>query len=504
MAYFTREEIEHILQEYFDTESKQQYVGARYITIFGRKGEDTMEWDDGAPYEPLTVVVNEGNSYVSRTYVPTGIDISDTRYWLKAFNFNAQVEQYRRDVAAFDDRITTNTNNITAANGRIDDEVLARTNADAALTNRLDATDGNLAALQTSYNNCNKGILVLGDSYGEGYTPDGNVTSWVTMFTNHVSRYGFNVYSKSYGGTGFWREDVNKRFSTLATQVIETLTDTQKKSIGTVIVGGGYNDRENSNADILNGMIALRDVINQNLVNVKRVLIFPFGMGVEGLTTGSHASFTYSMIQNMIRNYINANANALLGTVVGGANMLLRRNNYFSSDFVHPSVDGQFIIANFVSDVFLGNPESMMSPRYNTYYTPNITYNEGVSGEQFQLMSESDSFIVTTPSGGFIRFTTPITIGLNQTPINIGTFADAALQKNANFRMPIIAVFRSTTSTPKRYVSVQAALGFTNGNVYVQGMTADDAGTNFMQIDSVDQIQYLINTYPRFDGLYLQ
>lgn len=100
MAYFTREEIEHILQDYFDTEGKQQYVGARYITIFGRKGEDTMEWDDGAPYEPLTVVVNEGNSYVSRTYVPTGIDISDTRYWLKAFDFNAQVEQYRRETAA--------------------------------------------------------------------------------------------------------------------------------------------------------------------------------------------------------------------------------------------------------------------------------------------------------------------------------------------------------------------------------------------------------------------
>ncbi len=349
-----------------------------------------------------------------------------------------------------------------------------------------------------------RGVLVLGDSYGEGYTPDGNVTSWVTIFTNHVSRYGFNVYSKSFGGTGFWRDDVNKRFSTLATQVIETLTDTQKASIGTVIVGGGYNDRENSNTDILNGMIALRNVINQNLVNVRRVLIFPFGMGVEGLTTGSHASFTYSMIRDMVRNYIGANANALLGTVVGGANMLLRRNNYFSSDFVHPNADGQFIIANFVSDVFLGNPESMVSPRYNSWYAPNITYNEGITGGQFQLVSDSDSFIVTTPSGGEITFTTPINIEFSRAQNNIGTYADAGLQKPANVRIPIIAVIRSTTSTPRRYTSANAVIGFKDGNIYVHTIGADSAGTAYERIESVDQIQYLTSSTSRFNGLYLQ
>jgi hypothetical protein len=55
-----------------------------------------MEWDDLAPYEPLTVVMHEGVSYVSRRYVPKDIQITDTDYWVQTYRFNAQVEQYRQ------------------------------------------------------------------------------------------------------------------------------------------------------------------------------------------------------------------------------------------------------------------------------------------------------------------------------------------------------------------------------------------------------------------------
>lgn len=75
----------------------QQYIGARYVPIFGRKGEESIEWDNSKSYEPLTVVLHEGNSFTSRQYVPTGIDISNEVYWAETGNFNAQVEQYRQE-----------------------------------------------------------------------------------------------------------------------------------------------------------------------------------------------------------------------------------------------------------------------------------------------------------------------------------------------------------------------------------------------------------------------
>ena len=105
MSNFTPQQIEEFLQEFFDVVGARQYVGARYVPIFGRAGEDTIEWDDLAPYEPLTVVMHDGVSYVSRRYVPAGIEITDTAYWVQTYRFNAQVEQYRQEVLGFADDI---------------------------------------------------------------------------------------------------------------------------------------------------------------------------------------------------------------------------------------------------------------------------------------------------------------------------------------------------------------------------------------------------------------
>lgn len=105
MSNFTPQQIEEFLQEFFDVVGARQYVGARYVPIFGRAGETTIEWDDDAPYEPLTVVMHRGISYVSRRYVPKDIQITDTAYWAETYRFNAQVEQYRQEVLGFSDRI---------------------------------------------------------------------------------------------------------------------------------------------------------------------------------------------------------------------------------------------------------------------------------------------------------------------------------------------------------------------------------------------------------------
>lgn len=126
--------------------SVRQYIGARYVPIFGRVGEESAEWDNSAPYEPLTVVLYQGNSYTSRQYVPVGIPITDTAYWAQTGNFNSQVEAYRAEVQTFDDRITANADDIAAEEqARIQAvaaEAQARTEAIAAETQaRTEAID---------------------------------------------------------------------------------------------------------------------------------------------------------------------------------------------------------------------------------------------------------------------------------------------------------------------------------------------------------------------------
>ena len=81
--------------------SVREYVGARYVPKFA----DPIEWDNTLSYEPLTVVTNQGSSYVSRQSVPTGIDITNENYWILWADYNAQIEAYRREVQTFNSRI---------------------------------------------------------------------------------------------------------------------------------------------------------------------------------------------------------------------------------------------------------------------------------------------------------------------------------------------------------------------------------------------------------------
>lgn len=98
----------------------RQYIGARYVPLFA----DPAEWNNTQTYEPLTIVLHQGNSYTSRQYVPTGIDITNNDYWALTGNYNAQIEAYRAETQANTSKFTAmgidNTNDATEFLHRIE------------------------------------------------------------------------------------------------------------------------------------------------------------------------------------------------------------------------------------------------------------------------------------------------------------------------------------------------------------------------------------------------
>lgn len=127
--------------------SVREYIGARYVPIFA----DPLEWDGTKTYEPLTVVLHQGNSYTSRQAVPVGIEITNSTYWAQTGNYSAQVEQYRAEVAAFDGRITANATAITT-------ETSARENADTALDGRITANASAISTEATARENADTAL----------------------------------------------------------------------------------------------------------------------------------------------------------------------------------------------------------------------------------------------------------------------------------------------------------------------------------------------------------
>lgn len=79
------------------------YTGMRYVPVFA----DPAEWSSANSYEPLEIVIHEGNSYTSKTFVPVGVEIANKKYWANTGNYNAQIEQYRQEVQRLSNNFIT-------------------------------------------------------------------------------------------------------------------------------------------------------------------------------------------------------------------------------------------------------------------------------------------------------------------------------------------------------------------------------------------------------------
>lgn len=93
-----------------------QYVGARYVPLFA----NPAQWTNDRQYEPLTIVLYQGNSFTSMQYVPVGIDINNEEFWAQTGNYNAQVEQYRQEVKEYNKKIATLENTQTQQGATIE------------------------------------------------------------------------------------------------------------------------------------------------------------------------------------------------------------------------------------------------------------------------------------------------------------------------------------------------------------------------------------------------
>ena len=75
------------------------YIGARYVPVFA----DPVEWDDEREYEPLTIVIKDGDCYTSKCYVPKGAQLppypeNQTKYWVKTSDYNYQFADLKKTV----------------------------------------------------------------------------------------------------------------------------------------------------------------------------------------------------------------------------------------------------------------------------------------------------------------------------------------------------------------------------------------------------------------------
>lgn len=204
------------------------YVGARYVP----KVEGF--WEIGREYENLSIVIEPttNNGFTSKKYVPVGVALTDTEYWVQTSNYDGVVGQLEDKFNAFvlfvNDQFALFNSDIIAAkklgteakdglnemkgqqkiiNELHESKITENTARITALENKntsLGLRIGDLEKLTTSYRKSGKANFVVGESdYHEGVTKvsvimkEGSPATSISMFTGYfivldIGHYIFN------------------------------------------------------------------------------------------------------------------------------------------------------------------------------------------------------------------------------------------------------------------------------------------------------------------------
>ena len=295
----------------------RQYVGARYVPLFA----EPLEWSDTREYEPLTIVLYNGNSYTSRQYVPTGIEITNSEYWALTGNFNAQVEAYRAEVRAFDDRINANAAAISA-------------NA-AAISANTAAISANAAAIaQEKTDRTTNVMLAFGDSYGVDTISQGPV--WCEITANKLQATELHNYC--VGGATFNTTKEKNFFVQVDKAISEIKNPEYVKYVGIV---GGTNDGSNSIADAIVSLVAK---INS---------AFPNAVIGIGLNASKQDILSYGAKQKRIA-ALNLNGNFATPVFIDSVVYTQLANGCMMDDNIHPTAKGSNRIGTLMTCVLKG------------------------------------------------------------------------------------------------------------------------------------------------------
>ena len=277
------------------------YTGMRYVPVFA----DPPEWSSANSYEPLEIVIHEGNSYTSKTFVPVGIDISDPQYWALTGNYNAQVEQYRQEVGQYRQEVGQYRQEVLEIDGRVNANAQAIVNLKGELLSQ-------------------KHMVLIGDSYTNPAVPLENTPLWWEYVCKNLNVVAHN-YAK--GGAGYQVQG-----NLFSTQVANAVADTSydHKAVEYCVVYGGINDIGQIAATMVQNVY---DALQKEFVNAKVVIALNAGQKNQRNHSNNRRTLVRDMTQSGIDIFSTAGIELFIDTV----------------DTTHPSTQGNKVLGAYMT-----------------------------------------------------------------------------------------------------------------------------------------------------------
>lgn len=364
--------------------SVREYIGARYVPVFA----DPIQWDSTLKYEPLTVVTNEGASYVSRRYVPEGIQLDNTDYWVLWADFNAQLQHYINVVEAFDGRIDDLEDNFPITSAQIQNNTIT---SEKIASHTI--TDANIEQ---------KHMVLIGDSFTKtGYGLQMSDMWW----RKYATIVNLIPHSYAINGMGFIQGlTTNEDFrSQIDLAIADSSFDNSK--VEKLFIMGGINDCRISDINSpTNYQVRVREVLNYAASEFPNAEIILVGCNTfdkltyEGQPSDISGSTYYHTPGEIARAMYKAAAGSNNTQFIDITSLFIGATSYFGSDADghHPNIYGQNALLTAV-----------MSGRANPV--------EGKNLEQVANEGTGTSAIRFTPNGAVLYIHVSATYAYNGT-----------------------------------------------------------------------------------------
>ena len=201
-------------------------------------------------------------------------------------------------------------------------------------------------------------LIFIGDSYGDGYTPDGSTTGWCDRLKSKLVDCHFsadNIYINHKGGASF--SNPSNNYLTLLKGVGSQISN--KKMVTDVLIGGGYNELAYADkADTVKSNINTLITYVQSTYPNAIVHFAPFGVAFKDRNNQFALKYKLMPMYRTIAAY----DHRPYMTVPGAENILSLRD-MMSSDGIHPNDWGLASIAEYLKGYLLGTGSNMLEKR---------------------------------------------------------------------------------------------------------------------------------------------
>lgn len=324
-------------------------------------------------------------------------------------------------------------------------------------------------------NRSKRKLIFIGDSYGDGYTPDGNTTGWCDRLKNKLVNCHFsadNIYINHKGGASF--SNSSNSFLTLLKGVESQVGN--KKMVTDVLIGGGYNE------------LAYGDKIDTVKSNIDTVISYvqstypnavvhfaPFGVAFKD--RNNQFALRYKLMPAYTTKACYKNQPFV---VVPGAENILSFENMMSSDGIHPNEWGLENIAEYLKGYILGTGSSAIDKRQLSVGLNGGTFTGTIYGQCLGdiniyriIFDQSVNHLNSNGINGFKLYTPVRTNAFPWRAPNMGyTDANAIIQANGGF------------------FDVPVKFNVTNNNeLYMQFKQCNSAHNNYQSYSNITQIQ---------------